>query len=81
MIGPELVEKFRQEMTTAAARFEIISYPGAKHSFTNPMPTKPACRASATTPQPTRDPGEAMLKVFAESVPQSAMEPGGLGES
>ena len=32
----EQVAAFKQEMTTAGADFQLISYPGAKHSFTNP---------------------------------------------
>ena len=40
MIPPEEVAKFRKEMTDAGARFEVISYPGAKHSFTNPTQTR-----------------------------------------
>ena len=35
-IPQEQVEQFRQEMIKAQADFEIIIYPGAKHSFTNP---------------------------------------------
>ena len=36
-MGPAAaVEKFRQEMTAAKADFRVVSYPGAKHSFTNP---------------------------------------------
>lgn len=30
------VEAFRAEMTNAGANFEVVSYPGAKHGFTNP---------------------------------------------
>lgn len=36
MVPKDQVEKFRQEMTAAGAQFQIISYPGVKHSFTNP---------------------------------------------
>lgn len=36
MIAKPQVEAFRKEMTDAGAHFEIITYPGAKHSFTNP---------------------------------------------
>jgi dienelactone hydrolase len=35
-IPPAAVEKFRQEMMDAGADFRIVTYPGAKHSFTNP---------------------------------------------
>ena len=33
---PEQIDAFRQEMKTAGADFQFISYPGAIHSFTNP---------------------------------------------
>ncbi|HUH66595.1 MAG TPA: dienelactone hydrolase family protein, partial [Syntrophales bacterium] len=32
----EQIDKFMKEMKAAGADFEFISYPGAKHSFTNP---------------------------------------------
>jgi len=35
-VPPEQVAAFREEMTKAGADFQLISYPGAKHSFTNP---------------------------------------------
>jgi len=40
MIPPQQVEAFKSEMTAAGAKFEVISYPGAKHSFTNPQADK-----------------------------------------
>ena len=33
---PEQIEAFRKEMNNAGADLKFISYPGAKHSFTNP---------------------------------------------
>jgi dienelactone hydrolase len=36
MVPPRQVEAFKEEMRAAGARFEVVSYPGAKHSFTNP---------------------------------------------
>lgn len=36
MILPETVSTFESEMKGAGADFRVISYPGAKHSFTNP---------------------------------------------
>ncbi len=36
LIPPEQVEGFKEEMQKAQADFRFISYPGAKHSFTNP---------------------------------------------
>jgi len=35
-VPPEQVEAFRKEMQAAGARFDIVTYPGAKHGFTNP---------------------------------------------
>jgi dienelactone hydrolase len=40
MIPPEAVAAFEKEMKAAGANFRIISYPGAKHSFTNPNADK-----------------------------------------
>ncbi|ASK33177.1 dienelactone hydrolase family protein [Alloalcanivorax mobilis] len=36
MSPPEQVSALVQELTAAGARFELLSYPGAKHGFTNP---------------------------------------------
>jgi dienelactone hydrolase len=35
-VPPATVEKFRAEMKAAGANFRIVTYPGVKHSFTNP---------------------------------------------
>ena len=35
-ITPEQIEAFKEEMKTAGADFQFISYPGVIHSFTNP---------------------------------------------
>jgi len=35
-IPQEAIDSFKQEMEDAEADYEFISYPGAKHSFTNP---------------------------------------------
>lgn len=39
-VPKEQVEGFRKEMKAAGADFKVISYPGAKHSFTNPAATE-----------------------------------------
>ena len=36
MVTKEEIESFRQEMTAAGADYQLISYPGALHGFTNP---------------------------------------------
>jgi dienelactone hydrolase len=33
---PDVVEKFKKDMSDAGANFRVVSYPGVKHSFTNP---------------------------------------------
>jgi dienelactone hydrolase len=35
-IGPDKVAAFRKEMDAAAADYRVVTYPGAKHAFTNP---------------------------------------------
>ncbi len=44
MIPPAQVEAFRAEMEKAGARLTIVSYPGVKHSFTNPEADQLAAR-------------------------------------
>ena len=39
-VTPEQIEAFKQEMKSAGADFQFISYPGAVHSFTNPDSTE-----------------------------------------
>ncbi len=39
-VPPEQVEAFSKEMRTAGANLQVISYPGALHSFTNPEATE-----------------------------------------
>lgn len=36
MIGPDKVAAFKKEMESAGANYRIVTYPGAKHAFTNP---------------------------------------------
>jgi len=36
MAPQTLVDSFKQEMDQAGASYKVVSYPGAKHSFTNP---------------------------------------------
>lgn len=40
MVPPAQVQAFEKEMTDAGAKFRVITYPGAKHSFTNPAADK-----------------------------------------
>ncbi|MBT9612202.1 MAG: dienelactone hydrolase family protein [Burkholderiales bacterium] len=36
MAPAKVVEEFKQEMDKAGANYKVVSYPGVKHSFTNP---------------------------------------------
>jgi len=36
MAPAKVVEDFKQEMDKAGANYKVVSYPGVKHSFTNP---------------------------------------------
>ncbi len=36
MIGPDKIAAFRKEMDAAGANYRVVTYPGAKHAFTNP---------------------------------------------
>jgi dienelactone hydrolase len=36
MIGADKVAAFKQEMERAKANYRVVTYPGAKHAFTNP---------------------------------------------
>ncbi|MEJ2415734.1 MAG: dienelactone hydrolase family protein [Exilibacterium sp.] len=36
LVHREVVQSFEQEMQTAGADYEVVSFPGIKHSFTNP---------------------------------------------
>ena len=40
MVPAEQVAKFEQEMKDAGVDYRVVSYPGAKHSFTNPAADK-----------------------------------------
>lgn len=44
MIPPAQVDSFRQDMDKAGARLTLVSYPGVKHSFTNPEADQLAAR-------------------------------------
>jgi dienelactone hydrolase len=64
MIPPQQVEAFRSEMTAAGARFEVISYPGAKHSFTNPQADKTGMDGLAYNADADAKSWAAMLDLF-----------------
>lgn len=66
MIPPEQVKAFEEEMKGAGARFEVISYPGVRHSFTNPGADKAGMEALAYDAEADRKSWEAAMKMFGE---------------
>ena len=68
-VPPEQVEAFRKEMQAAGARFEIVTYPGAKHGFTNPDAATYGMPQLAYDAAADRESWAAMLQLFREIFP------------
>jgi dienelactone hydrolase len=66
MIPPEQVAAFSKEMEAAGAKFQVVSYPGARHSFTNPAADKAGMDALAYHAEADRKSWAAMLALFKE---------------
>ncbi len=65
-VPPEQVEAFKKEMQAAGARFQVVSYPGAKHGFTNPDAASYGMSQLAYDAAADRESWAAMLKLFRE---------------
>jgi len=68
-VPPEQLEAFKREMQAAGARFEVTTYPGAKHGFTNPDAAKYGMPQLAYDAAADRESWAAMLKLFREIWP------------
>ncbi len=66
MVPPDQVAAFEKEMTAAGATFQVVSYPGAKHSFTNPEADKRGMDALAYHAEADKQSWAAMLALFKE---------------
>jgi dienelactone hydrolase len=66
MVPPAVVDAFKKEMTAAGAKLEVISYPGAKHSFTNPDADKTGVPGLAYNAQVDKASWDALLKFLKE---------------
>ena len=66
MIPAAQVETFRTEMTAAGAKVDIVTYPGAKHGFTNPAAGSFGMDALAYDAAADKASWAAMLKGFKE---------------
>lgn len=64
MIPASQVEAFRKDMADAGANVEIVTYPGAKHGFTNPDAGTFGMDALAYDAAADRESWAAMIKAF-----------------
>jgi dienelactone hydrolase len=71
MIPQTAVENFRKGMTAAGANFQIVVYPGAKHSFTNPFADSVGMPQLAYNAEAAQKSWAAMLALFREVWPGS----------
>jgi dienelactone hydrolase len=68
MVTAEQVEAFRQEMKAAGVKFRVVSYPGAKHSFTNPDAGTHGMEALAYNAEADKKSWAEMLKFFKKAL-------------
>ncbi len=66
MVPQAAVDAFKKEMADAGANVEVISYPGAKHGFTNPEAGKHKMDALAYNADADKKSWEASMKMFKE---------------
>jgi dienelactone hydrolase len=70
MVTADQIAAFKKEMTAARAKFEFVSLPHAKHSFTNPDADKVGMAALAYNAEADQASWDKMLKLFAEVFPK-----------
>lgn len=68
-IPPEQVAAFEREMKAAGAQFQVVTYPGAKHGFTNPDAAKHGMTQLAYDPDADHGSWAAMLQLFGQVFP------------
>ncbi len=66
-VPPAAVDAFKKEMADAGARAEVVSYPTAKHGFTNPDAGKHGMDALAYDAAVDKASWEASMKMFKEA--------------
>jgi dienelactone hydrolase len=66
MVTRDVVTAFEKEMKAAGVKHQVITYPGAKHGFTNPDADKAGMPALAYNADADRKSWDAMLKMFRE---------------
>ncbi len=68
-VPPEQVDAFKKEMQAAGAHFEVVTYAGAKHGFTNPNAATYGMEQLAYNATADRESWAAMLTLFREVFP------------
>jgi dienelactone hydrolase len=71
-VPPEQVAAFEAEMRAAGAQFQVVTYPGAKHGFTNPEAATHGMSQLAYDADADRQSWAALLKFLNEVFPRSA---------
>ncbi|MGD8869282.1 MAG: dienelactone hydrolase family protein [Gemmatimonadales bacterium] len=66
LVPPERVTAFADEMKAAGARIDVISYPGAQHSFTNPEADERGIDGLAYNAEADRQSWAALLEMLDE---------------
>lgn len=66
MVPAAQVAAFTEEMRVAGARIEVVSYPGVRHSFTNPDAAATGMEALAYDAEADRESWAAMLRLLEE---------------
>ena len=68
MVPPEQVKAFEEEMKSADVDARVITYPGAKHSFTNPNAKKAGMEQLAYDPKVDKASWKEALTFFGETL-------------
>jgi len=66
MVPPAAVDAFRKEMDAAGATYAVVTFPGAKHSFTNPKAETHGMDALAYNAEADKRSWAAMLTLFKD---------------
>ena len=65
-VPPDQLIAFKQKMTAAGAHFDVVVYPGAKHSFTNPEADKAGMPELGYNAEADKSSFAAMLTLFKQ---------------
>ncbi len=68
LVPPDQVAAFEKEMKSAGARFRVVRYPGAKHSFTNPDAGQAGMEALAYNAEADQKSWAALLELLKKAL-------------